>query len=270
MSSRLIRVGLLAVVGVALAGAIAWAQDRKPAESAGPRTMSVFNPVEGRVVVSSAKPDGSRVEIGEVVCEFDPAELRDRVASQELVVRGAQAEVDATRLASEVAELSLREYTEGAFKQQLASVESQIKLAESRLSRALDLSGWAQQMFVKGYASLGEKVSDDLALKQARFALEETQCQKKLLLDYSRLRTTKALSGAIESAKARDLAAQSALARERAALKKLANLVSLCKIKSPAVGRVEYAVPFGAGAVVHDGQVIFRVVTDEAAKGKPD
>lgn len=103
MSSRLIRVGLLAVLGVALAGVIAWAQDRKPAESAGPPTTPVFNPVESRMVVSSAKPDGSHAEAGEVVCELDPAELRERLASQEIVAQAAQAEVHATRIAREVA-----------------------------------------------------------------------------------------------------------------------------------------------------------------------
>jgi hypothetical protein len=73
MSSRLLRMGLLAILGIALAGAIAWAQDRKPVESAGPRTTPVFNPVEGRMVVSSAKPDGSHVEPGVGVRRLAPS-----------------------------------------------------------------------------------------------------------------------------------------------------------------------------------------------------
>ena len=270
MSSRLIRVGLLAVVGVALAGVIAWAQDRKPAESAGPRTMPVFNPVEGRMVVSSAKPDGSHVEAGEVVCELDPAVLRERLASQEIVAQAAQAEVHATRIAREVAVLALREFKEGDYIQHLASTEGLIKLAESKLSRALDRVDWSQRMFLKGYASMAEKVSEDLALKQARFALEEAQSQKKVLIDHSRERETKALTGAIESARARELAAQATMTREQSLQKKLANELLRCQLKAPAAGRLEYAAPFGAGAVVHDGQLIFRIVSDAAAGAKAE
>ena len=92
MSSRLIRLGLPAVLGAVLASAIASAQDRKPNQPTPAHTVAVFNPIEGRTVVLTAKPDEASVEAGETVCEFDPADLRDRLASQEIVVHGAQAE----------------------------------------------------------------------------------------------------------------------------------------------------------------------------------
>jgi HlyD family secretion protein len=270
MRSHLIRLGVPAVLGAVLAGAIASAQDRKPTESAGPRSTAVFNPIEGRMVVSSAKPDGSHIEAGEVVCELDPTELRDRLATQEIAVHATQAEVHATRIAREVAVMVLREFKEGTYAQQLATTEGQIKLAESKLSRAQDRVDWSSRMFQKGYVSLAEKVSEDLALKQARFALEEAQSQKKVLIDHSRERETKALTGAIESARARELTAQAALAREQSLQKKLADQLLRCKLKASAAGRVEYAAPFGAGAVVHDGQLIFRIVTDAAAGAKAE
>ena len=56
MSSHVIRLGLLAVLGAVLAGAIASAQDRKPTEPAEARRVSVFNPIEGRMVVSMPDP----------------------------------------------------------------------------------------------------------------------------------------------------------------------------------------------------------------------
>ncbi len=270
MSSRVIRLGLLAVFWAVLAGAIASAQDRKPADLAEARRVSVFNPVEGRIIVSSARPDGAHVETGDVVCEFDPAELRQRLAGQQTVVHGAETEVHAISIAHEVALMALREYGEGTFVQQLASTEGQIKLAESRLAQAEDRVDWTRRMFNKGYSSLAEKVSEELALKHARFALEEAQNQKRVLVDYSRARTIKALTGAIESARARELAAQAVLERERALQKNLADQVGRCKVTAPVAGRVEYAAPFGAGAVAHDGQLIFHVVTDAAARAKAE
>ena len=75
----------------------------------------------------------------------------------------------------------MTEYEEGIFKQEMATVEGEIKLAESELSRAVDRVDWAQRMFVKGYVSMAQKVSEDLALKKARFALEQAQSKKKVL-----------------------------------------------------------------------------------------
>ena len=196
------------------------------------------------MVVTIAMPDGSRAEHGDVVCEFDPAELRDRLASQELVVSGAQAEVHGTRIAREVAVLALREYKEGAFRQQLATTEGQIKLTESKLSSAEDHVDWSRRMFTKGYVSLAERVSGELALKHARFALEEAQSQKKVLVDYSKEKTIKALTGAIELARARELAAQAALERARSLQKKLVEQIGRCKVKAPSTGRVRYAAAY--------------------------
>ena len=222
------------------------------------------------MVVTSAKPDGSRVESGDTVCEFDSAELRDRLTGQELVVSGARADVHGTRIAREVAVMALAEYKEGVFRQQLAGLGAQIMLVESKLAQAEDHVEWTRGMFQKGYASLAEKVTAELNLKQARYALEDAQSQKKVLVDYSKEKTIKALTGAIESARSRELAAQAVLERERSVQKRLADQIARCSVKAPVSGRIEYAAPFGAGAVIHDGQLIFHVFTDGAAKVKSE
>jgi HlyD family secretion protein len=109
--------------------------------------------------------------------------------------------------------------------QQLATTEGQIKLTESKLASSEDHVDWSRRMFTKGYVSLAEKVSGELALKHARFALEEAQSQKKSLIDYSKEKTIKTLTGAIELARARELAAQAALERERSLQKRLVDQI---------------------------------------------
>ena len=207
--------GVFGGLGILLAGVVAWSQDRGAAEPAGQSRVDVFNPVEGRAVVIASRPDGTRVEKGDVICELDPSELRDRLASQDTVVLGAQAEVNGTRIGREVTVLTLIEYKQGAFKLEFATVEGEIKLAEAKLHE--DRVDWSRRMFEKGYVSRSEKISNELELKQARYGLEEAQSKKKVLVDYSRGRTIKALTGAVESARSRELAAQARLDRERRA-----------------------------------------------------
>jgi HlyD family secretion protein len=260
MSSTMMRLGFGAGLAIVLAGAFAWSQDRGAGVPSGASRVDVFNPIEGRLVVLTSRPEGTRVEKGDIVCELDASELKDRLAAQDLVARGADAEVHGTRIAREVAVMALNEYKEGTFRQEFAAIEGEIKLTETQLSRAEDQVDWARRMFNKGYASMSEKVSIELSLKEARFALERAQTKKKVLFDYTREKTIKALTGAIESARARELAAQAAAERARSAQRWLADQSGRCKIPAPAAGRVAYTVPIGAGAVVHDGQLLFRVV----------
>jgi HlyD family secretion protein len=268
MSSNFTRLGLLAVSAVLLAGMIAWAQDRQVAEPTGQDSTEVFNVVEGRTVVITSVREGTHVEKGDVVCELDPSELRDRLATAEIVVRGAEADVHAARIGREVAVMTLNEYKDGTFRQEVASTEGEIKLAEAKLAMAEDHLDWSRRMFNKGYSSKSELVSDELALKHARFALEEGQSKKKVLIDYSNARTIKALTGAVESARAGELAKQAGLERERSIQKRLKDQIDRCKVTSPAAGRVTYGVPMGAGAVVHDGQLLYRVVAAGASGAK--
>jgi HlyD family secretion protein len=268
MSSNVVPLGLLAALAVLVAGVIAGAQDGKHAELARRDAVDVFNVVEVRTVVVTALPESTRVEKGDVVCELDQSELRDRLATQEIVVRGAEADADAARIAREVAVMALIEYKEGTFRQELAATESVIKLTEAKLSNAEDQTDWSRRMFAKGYISISEKVTDELALKHARFALEEAQSKRKVLIDYSKARAIKALSGAVESARACELAKQAAVERERSAQKRLSGQIGRCKVTAPATGRVEYVSRFGVGAVVHDGQLLCRVVPEGAATTK--
>jgi multidrug resistance efflux pump len=263
MSSNFVRLGLLTVVAILLAAAIAFAQqERKGGETARSGHLDVFNPIEGRTLVVTSRPDGARVAKGDVVCELDATDLQDRLTTQDVVVRAAQADAHGATIAREVAVMAVTEYQQGTFIEELASVEGEIRLAESDLARAEDRVDWARRMFEKGYTSLAEKVADELMLKKARFALEQGQSKKKTLIEYSRAKTIKALKGAVEAARARELAKQAGLERDRSLQKKLLDHIRRCKVTAPAGGRIEYPAPIGPGAVVHDGQLLFRVVPD--------
>jgi HlyD family secretion protein len=268
MSSNLKRLGLLVGLPTLLAGAIVLAQDRPASQSAGQGHVDVFNPVEGRVVVVTSRPDGARVAKGDIVCELDSTELKDRLSAQVIVVRGAEADFQGARIAREVAELAAIEYTEGTFVQEQAAAAGEIKLAEANLARAEDRLDWTRRMYEKGYTSLAEKVAEELTLKKARFTLEQTQSKLKALLDYTKTKTIKSLTGSVETATACELAKHAAVVRERSVHRKLTDQIKRCEVAAPAGGRIEYASPIGAGAVVHDGQLLFRVVPDGATSTK--
>jgi HlyD family secretion protein len=264
MSPKFMRLGAIIGSVALLAGAIGWAQDRTVGQASGRRSADifVFNPVEGRITVLSSQSDGARVEKGAVVCELNAAELQDRLASQKITVASAEAEVRNVTLAREVAEIAVVEYKEGIFVQELATIEGNLKLAESELIRAEDNLDWSRRMYDKGYQSLSAKVADELKFKKSQFALEQTQSKRQVLLNFTKGKTIKELERAVETARARELVKQAALARERSAVKRLGDQVQRCKVVAPVGGRVHYGAPMGTGAVLHDGQAIFRIEPD--------
>jgi multidrug resistance efflux pump len=262
------RLGLLAGLAALLAGALALAQDRAAGVPSGQDRADVFNPVEGRVVVLTSRPDGTRVTKGDIVCELDSNELKERLATQEIVVRGAEADVHGARIAREVAALAVTEYKEGTFFQEHATANGEIKLAESNLARAEDRLDWTRRMYEKGYASKAEAVSEELTLMKERFALEQAATKLKVLLDYTKDKTIKTLTGSVETARACELGKQAALERERSVQRRLMDQIKRCTVVAPVGGRIEYASPIGVGAVVHDGQLLFRVVPDGATGSK--
>ena len=127
------------------------------------------------------KPEGTPVKKGELVCQLDSASLNDQLVNQQITTKSAEANYENAKLTREVAEIAVVEYVEGIFVQDFATVEGEIKLNESDLSRSEDRLDWARRMFDKGYVSMATKVSEELTLKKARFALEQAQSKKKVL-----------------------------------------------------------------------------------------
>jgi multidrug resistance efflux pump len=258
--------GLAALLTVTIAAAQQPADAPAGAAPQG-RGMPVFNPVDGRIRVLSSRPDGSRVEKGDIVCELDPAEIRDRVAGQEVAVQGLRAGVHGARLAREAAVLELNEYKDGAYVQKLAGVETEIKQAESGLAGSQDKLEWARRMFEKGYVSKAELLTQELALRKAQYALELAQTKKDVLARHTRDKRTHALMAAVEAAREIELGKQAALMRGESGLRSLQDQIARCKVTAPIAGRVRYEAPMGLGAVVRDGQVLFRIVPDAAPAG---
>jgi HlyD family secretion protein len=264
MSSNLPRVWALASVMTLIGGLTASAQDRTGKQPVAPTGVNVFNPVEGRATVVSSKAEGTLVKKGDLVCALDPAPLKDRLTSQEFIIRGASEAYLGAKLDREVKEIALIEYMEGAFKQDLETVKGEIALAASDMKRAEERLDWSERMFEKGFLSLNQNLSDKLSLQRAKFQQEQAETKMNVLLKYTKDKTGKELQSEVLKAKAAELVKQGTLEREQVARKSLMRQIESCKVVAPAGGRVGYTRPFGAGAVVVDGELLFRIAPDDA------
>ena len=186
-------------------------------------------------------PEGTRVKKGELVCELDSAALQDKLINQKITTKSAEANFENAKLTREVAEIAVIEYEEGIFKQDLETVEGEIKLAESDLTRAEDRLDWADRMFEKGYVSKAPKIADELTLEKAKFALEQAQSKKKVLEKYTKDKTIKELQSEVEKANSDELAKQATWELEKDKEEKLEKQIANCKLLAPSDGLVVYA-----------------------------
>jgi multidrug resistance efflux pump len=253
--------------------ATAVAQDRGKVSGRHPSLDGVgaFNHVEVRTTVMACpKAEGAHVSRGELVCELDPAPLNDLLLAQKITTMGALASYHNARLSREVAEMAVVEYLDGISKQELETASGEIALAEIDLKRTEGRLEWSNLMYAMGYTSLGESLSDKLFLRRAVFAMEKAQTKKRVLQQYTKEKTLKQLRSAVEKARSDELAKQSTWELEKSKELKIRTQLSDCRVNASAAGTVRYAPEVEKGAVVHDGQLLFRVVPDTAPEvGEP-
>jgi HlyD family secretion protein len=230
----------------------------------------VHNLVEGTTTIIFIEPEGKEVKKGDKVVELDAATLRDNLKNQQITTKQAEAAYAQSMLTREVAEVAVREYREGTYKQQLETVNGDIALAEAEVSRAQDRLIWTTQMVDKKYISPAQKQSETLALNKAKFTLEQTQTSKKVLQDFTYEKTLKELGAEVEKAKSDELAKKATFELEKDKEEKLVKQIRNCILLAPGDGLVVYAnepgrmggnqqIQIEEGASVRERQKIFSL-----------
>ncbi len=128
--------------------------------------------------------------------------VRPRLMQQAMMVRQAEAGYKQARLVREVAEYAVKEYSEGIYKQDQATVRGQITLAKSDQERAIDRLRWSTEMKKRGLVSDSTNLADQLTKQLADFDLEQAQTQLKVLEEYTRQKQIKMLNSDVEKARA--------------------------------------------------------------------
>jgi hypothetical protein len=163
------------------------------------------------------------------------SKAKDNAINQRITVESAKANYGNATLTREVAEIAILEYEQGIFKQDDATLQGELKLAESGLDRAMD-----SIEYLKGRLAEIKKASknsaQDLALQftyedsladaelrvpRAKLALETAHTQLDLLRKFARPKRVKELKSVVENARADELAKQALLELEKSKLAKL-------------------------------------------------
>jgi HlyD family secretion protein len=242
----------------------------EPSRPATPRPSSraenLFSEAEGLRTIVYIAPEGAPVAKGQVVCVLDAIPAPDGLKNQKITAAQAEASYRQAELTRQVAEVAVKEYEEGTFKQNLEVMKGNIAMAKAELKRAEDRYEWSRRMAEKKFASEAQRTSDKLNLEKAKFTLEQVNSSHAVLLNYTRPKTIKELRSEVEKARSDELAKKATLELERSKVKAIESRTRASVILSPIDGTVRLARPsrlVEVGSEVCQDQHLLRVVPSE-------
>lgn len=230
----------------------AQAPPRREEQSNKDSRVAVLCQVAGGGLVLSMVPEDTTVKTGDLLCELDSSDLRDRLTDREIAVKQSESESKVGQLAHQAALMALKEYQDGTYLQDKAAIERDIRRAESNLVVASDHLDNVTKLFQKGTASKAQKVSAELAFQETRFAFELANSKLNTLQNITKPNTVKRLISEVERSRSQELAANEILELRRTQADRTRQQVNHCRITAPCDGRVVNVAP-PAGPAVHEG-----------------
>ena len=219
----------------------------------------------GASTILSLVEEGTQVKKGEILCLLDASEYEELVRTQEIKNEQAAAALRQAQLNFEVAELSVREYREGLYKQTLQSLEGMIILNQSDLERALDRYQWTEEMLEKGYAAVATRSNAERTLNQCRFDLESSRIELNYFRKFGNSKTMITLNSEVEKRRYEVVANTQRVKRNTERLAYYQKMVGNCTIRAPHDGFLIYAIdpnhrtalPIEPGVTVRQAQKLF-------------
>ncbi|MCA9197636.1 MAG: efflux RND transporter periplasmic adaptor subunit [Planctomycetales bacterium] len=265
-------------------------------------TVDVHSEVEGQVGIIRLLARGSAVTQGDVVVELDSSHLKTAMMQQRVAVQQAKAataqaieevqvaksladdRTKAAELALKFARLDLKKYLDGDYPQEQRTIESEITLAQEELERAKDRIQYSMDLKAQGYLSQGQFDADKLVLTRCEVALQLAQEKKRLLEEFTYVRTKQDFESKIAQAE-RELATSTQLAEvtleqvtnkleaqrateelEMAKLQHLEDQITKCQLRAPQDGVVLYPMAddeddtvVKQGALIRQQQHVFTI-----------
>ncbi len=215
--------------------------------------------------ILSVVPDGWLARKGEIVCRLDSSAHEAELIQRKILVAGARADWNRSRLDLEVAEGTLREYRDGLLGEQIQGFDARIAMGRSEVLTLTNRQDWLRRMLVKGYASKAQLSQCEGSLESSELDLAKRLLERGNLARYRAPAELRTLESRIEAAKANFARESGRLKLLEQRLEHLASQVELCTIRAPYSAVVVHANRpkkdffVAPGALVRQSQELFEL-----------
>ena len=178
----------------------------------------ISSELEGNNTVIWVIDEGTNVQSGDLLLEFDASELIEKRNEQEIVVANAESNLIVTReklgitagdceaalldrdVDLTLAKMALEKYREGDYPQQVRQFDADIALADEEVQRASERMEWSQRLSKENFLTRTELQADKLALKRKQIDLEMAKTKMNVLTNYTVLQERSILESALRRA----------------------------------------------------------------------
>ncbi|MHB1560857.1 MAG: HlyD family secretion protein, partial [Isosphaeraceae bacterium] len=174
------------------------------------------------------RPEGSKVQAGDIVAELDKSSYEDEERSQRIRYLQAKSYVEQAESQLEVAQITLKEYRDGIYPQDLQLIRHYIESCEIEQGRSARNLVWSREMFAMSYRSKFQVKGDEAALEQAEIALKEARGMYERLSKFTGPKIIKSLEANVAAIQADLLNQQASFSLETQRLERLRRNIAKC------------------------------------------
>lgn len=223
----------------------------------------------GGVAIIQIVPEGTIVQPGDFLVKMDDSALLNELTQQKILCNTSEAAVIQAASTLATAKIAKQEYLDGTFKQEEATLLSEVFVAEENLRRAEAYAEYSKTLLAKNYYTQAQYDADLFAVEKAKTDLELANTKLEVLRKYTQAKMVEQLDADIKTAEANLKSQQESNQLDRDKLALIQQQIDKCTITAPASGQVVYANESGRrggaevvieeGVMVRERQVIIRL-----------
>ncbi|GIW88491.1 MAG: hypothetical protein KatS3mg108_2815 [Isosphaeraceae bacterium] len=214
-------------------------------------------------------PEGTQVKAGQVVCWLDDSAFRDELQAQLIRWEQAKSWVEQAERILEVSQISLEEYRDGIYPQDLQLIDQYIESIAIQQKQAQQDLEWARRMMERNLYAETQVRSREYAVDRWAVAMREAEGMRERLVKYTGPRILKNLEAKIAAVSADLQAQRAAYELEDQRKRRLERAIENCELKAPRDGVLVYVnetngwgrteVQIQEGMAVRENQPIFQI-----------
>ena len=194
----------------------------------------------GSTRIVTILPEGSMVHKGDIVCQLDSSAFEDELKAQLIRFAQSQAWVQQAQAIFEVNEITLREYRDGIYPQDLQLIRQYIQTCQIEKDRAARNLDWSRDMAKKGFRTQAQLTADMLADQQTGIALSEANGMLVRLEKFTGPKIIKSLEAKLQAIRSDKSSQEKSFALESERLARLQKNIKNCTLRAPGDGIVVY------------------------------
>jgi HlyD family secretion protein len=201
-------------------------------------------------------PEGTYVKEGDFLVKLDDSGLQADLVQQQIACNTSRSLSVEAQADFDAAQLALKEYESGTFRQEEGAVEGEQFVARENLRRAEEYVRYSERLALRGYVTEVQLEADRFAVEKARKELESATTKLDVLRRYTKVKTMNRLKAGLETAEARLRARKNSYALDEDRLKIIEDQLAKCVIKASTSGQVVYANPPTGDPVIAEGKPV--------------